>query len=102
MATAYKVGIHEHSKFIISYSINKIDFLKIYGSTREKVITPLNIKKAWKTAGLESLDSEVILKQLPARLSVDQPTTSLSTVTYTGSTGEAVYVLVISANVVSP
>ena len=32
LATAYKASIRECSKFIISYSIDKIDFLEIYGS----------------------------------------------------------------------
>src|SRR6266480_1859128 len=99
LATAYKVGICEYSKFIISYSINKIDFLEIYGSAREKAITPLNIKKAWKTAGLELLDPEVVLKQLPARPSVNRPITPPSTVTYTGPTGEAIHVPITPANV---
>ena len=86
-------------RFIISYLIDKIDFLEIYGFAREKVITPLNIKKAWKTTGLEPLDSEVVLKQLPARPSVDRSTTPPSTVTYMGLTGEAVHVPVTPANV---
>jgi len=63
----YKASICEYSKFIVSYSIDKIDFLKIYGFAQEKVITPLNIKKAWKTAGLKLFDPEVVLKQFPVR-----------------------------------
>jgi hypothetical protein len=99
LATAYKAGVRERSKFIVSYSIDKIDFLEIYGSAREKAITPLNIEKAWKAVGLEPLDPEVVLKQLPARPSVNRPITPPSTVTYTGPTGEAIHVPITPANV---
>lgn len=36
LAIVYKAGIREQSKYIVSYSINKIDFLEVYNLTREK------------------------------------------------------------------
>jgi hypothetical protein len=49
-----KAGVRERSKYLVSYSIDRnIDFLEIYGAARNKAITPTNIKKSWKSVGLE-------------------------------------------------
>ena len=85
LATAYKAGVRERSKYIVSYSIDKIDFLEIYNAARDKAITPTNIGKAWKSAGLEPWDPELVLKQLPKRPSI-QPTTPPLNITQKGPT----------------
>jgi DDE superfamily endonuclease len=46
LATAYKAGVQERSKYIVSYNINKVDFLEIMGAAQEKAITPINVQKA--------------------------------------------------------
>ena len=46
LMTAYKADIQEQSKYIISYSIDKINFLKIYNTVRDKVIILMHIGKA--------------------------------------------------------
>jgi hypothetical protein len=46
LATAYKAGVQERSKYIVSYNINKVEFLEILGEARDKAITLLNIEKA--------------------------------------------------------
>jgi len=46
LSTAYKNGVRERSKYIVSYSIDKIEFLEILGEARDAAITPINIEKA--------------------------------------------------------
>jgi len=36
LASLYKKGIQERSRFLINYSIDKVDFLEIYRSAREE------------------------------------------------------------------
>ena len=98
LSTVYKAGVRERSKYIISYSIDKIEFLEILGKARDKAITLLNIEKAWKAAGLEPYDPEVVMNQLPKR-PIAQPAIPPSTVTWTGPTGEAVQVPITPSNV---
>jgi hypothetical protein len=45
LATAYKAGIQEQSKYIVSYNIDKLDFLEIISIAREKAIILINIQK---------------------------------------------------------
>jgi hypothetical protein len=99
LANAYKAGVRERSKYIVSYSIDKIDFLEIYGTARDKAITPVNIEKAWKAVGLEPWDPEIVLGQLPKQPSVRPATPLTSTVSWTGPTGEIVEVPITPANV---
>jgi DDE superfamily endonuclease len=98
LATAYKAGVQERSKYIVSYSVDKIEFLEILKEARDKAITPLNIQKLWKAVGLEPYNPEVVLRQLP-----EQPTaqlvTPLSTITWTGPSGEVVQVPITPANI---
>jgi hypothetical protein len=100
LATAYKAGVRKRSKYIVNCSIDKIDFLEIYGAARDKAITPINIEKAWKVAGLEPWDPEAILSQLPPLPSIRPVTPPPSTVSLTiGPTGETVQVAITPANV---
>jgi hypothetical protein len=46
LANAYKARVRERSKYIVSYSIDKIDFLEILGTARDRAITLINIEKA--------------------------------------------------------
>jgi hypothetical protein len=46
LAALYKKGVRERSRFLIDYSINKVDFLEIYKVARAGAITELNIFKA--------------------------------------------------------
>jgi hypothetical protein len=84
-------GVRERSKCIISYSIGKSDFLEILGVARDKAITPVNIKKAWKAVGLEPLDPEVVLNNFPnsspppLRVSLTSPTSEVVHVPVTPS-----------------
>ena len=86
-------------QYIISYSIDKIDFLKIYNAIKDKVITLINIRKAWKSAELELCNSELILKQLPKRPSI-QPTTLSLNITQKDPTGKFIEVPNTLANMV--
>ena len=98
LATYYNAGVRERSKYIVSYSIDKIDFLEILGEARDKAISPANIQKAWESVGLEPYNPKVVLEQLPKQPSV-RPATPLSTVTWTRPTGEEVQVPITPANV---
>ena len=68
LANAYKSGVQEKSKYIVSYSIDKLDFLEILGLARDKAITPINIQKAWAAVGLEPFDLSIVQGQLPNQL----------------------------------
>jgi hypothetical protein len=46
LATAYKARVQEQSKYVVSYSIDKVEFLEILKEAQDKAITPLNIQKA--------------------------------------------------------
>ena len=46
LAALYKKGVRERLRFLIDYSINKVDFLEIYKVARVGAITELNIFKA--------------------------------------------------------
>jgi len=46
LAALYKKGVRERSRFLIDYSIDKVDFLEIYKVARARAITELNISKA--------------------------------------------------------
>jgi hypothetical protein len=98
LATAYKAGVRERSKYLVSYSIDKIDFLEIYGAARNKAITPTNVKKSWKAVGLEPWDPGLVLKQLPDRPSA-RPNTPPSITTRKGPTGISVEVPFTPLNV---
>jgi DDE superfamily endonuclease len=82
LATAYKAGVRERSKYIVSYNIDKLEFLEILSGARDKAITPLNIEKAWAGVGLEPYDPEIVMKRAPKRPS--RPVTPPSAVTLTG------------------
>ena len=43
LATAYKASVREQSKYIVSYNIDKVDFLEIIGAAQQKAITPINV-----------------------------------------------------------
>ena len=73
--------------------------MEIYNAARDKVITSMNIGKAWKSVGLELWDLELVLKQLPKRPSI-QPTIPLLNITQKGPTGKSIEVPNIPANVV--
>lgn len=45
LTTVYKAGIQEQSKYIVSYNINKVDFLEIIDTVQQKAIIPINIQK---------------------------------------------------------
>jgi hypothetical protein len=98
LASAYKSGVRERSKFIVSYSIDKVDFLEIYRTARDQAITNENIRKAWKTSGLEPLNPEIALAKLPKKPDA-RPSTPPSTVTLTGPSGESVQVPITPGNV---
>ena len=53
LATAYKSDVRERSKFIVSYLIDKVDFLEINRTARDQAITSENKQKAWKASGLD-------------------------------------------------
>jgi hypothetical protein len=46
LATAYKARVQEQSKYVVSYSVDKVEFLEILKEAQDKAITPLNIQKA--------------------------------------------------------
>jgi hypothetical protein len=46
LANVYKARVREQSKYIVSYLIDKIDFLEILGTARDRAITLINIEKA--------------------------------------------------------
>jgi len=98
LATAYKAGVRERSKYIINYSIDKVDFLEIMGTARDQAITPINVQKAWQAVRLEPYDPSLVMNQLPKR-PLARPITPPSTVTWTGPTGEAIQVPITLANV---
>jgi hypothetical protein len=76
LAALYKKGVRERSRFLINYSIDKVDFLEIYKIARAGAITESNISKAWKAVGLDPFEPDVVLKQLPGQTLVSlRPTT---------------------------
>jgi hypothetical protein len=76
LAALYKKGVCERSRFLIDYSINKVDFLEIYKIARAGAITESNISKAWKAVGFNPFKPNVVLKQLLSQTLVSlQPTT---------------------------
>jgi hypothetical protein len=75
-----------------------VDFLEIIGAARDKAITLINIQKAWQAVGLELYNLDIVISQLPEKPLV-QPATPLSTITWTGPTGEAIQVPITPANI---
>ena len=73
LATAYKLQLEKHTRLGVSYSIDKVDFIQLYGKAREEALTVKNMQSAWAKSGLVPLDSAVVTKKLP------QPPTSGST-----------------------
>jgi len=98
LATAYKAGVRERSKYIVSYGIDKVEFLEILKEAWDKAITLLNIEKAWKAVGLEPYNPKVVMQQLLEQLRA-RPATPPLTVTQIGLTGETVQVPVTLLNI---
>ena len=99
LAALYKKGVRERSRFLVDYSIDKVDFLEIYRSAREGAFTESNISKAWKAVGLEPFDPDVVLKQLPGQtLATIRPSTPLVIVSLSAR-GDTVQVPITLANV---
>jgi len=68
LATAYKKGIQERSRYSVVYSIDKVDFLEVYQAARKTAITPENVQKAWQATGIYPFNPQVVLSQLlPSR-----------------------------------
>jgi len=99
LANAYKSGVQEKSKYIVSYSIDKLDFLEILGLARDKAITPINIQKAWAAVGLEPFDPSIVQGQLPNQLSKRPVTPPLAVSLTIGPTGKTIKVPNTPANV---
>jgi hypothetical protein len=64
LAALYKKGVCERSRFLIDYSIDKVDFLEIYKRARAGAITESNISKAWKAVRLDPFEPDMVLRQL--------------------------------------
>lgn len=62
LAIAYKNHVHRTTLFGASYSIDKVDFLELYGRARSEAITPINIRKAWEKIGLLPFNPELVLR----------------------------------------
>lgn len=68
LATAYKKGIQERSRFSVIYSIDKVDFVEVYQAARKTAIIPENVQKAWQATGIHPFNPQVVLSQLlPSR-----------------------------------
>ena len=65
LATAYQKGVQDITRFGFAYSIDKVDFLDVYQKARTLAITLANIQKAWNRTGLNPLNCDVVLEQLP-------------------------------------
>ena len=63
LSTIYKNDFHETIRYEIDYAIDKIDFLKIFKSIREKKMTISNIQNVYAKTNFESFNSEFILHQ---------------------------------------
>lgn len=63
LLTTYKNDLHEMTRYEIDYAIDKVDFLKLLKSTREKAMTISNIENAYAKTNLESFNFEFILHE---------------------------------------
>ncbi len=95
LAAIYKNLVHRTTLFGASYSIDKVDFLELYGRARTEAITPVNIYKAWEKAGLLPFNHELVHYRLPQKDETNEqynvtirPTTPPeATISYSGPEG---------------
>lgn len=97
LSIAYKNYVHRVTQLGACYSIDKVDFLKLYRLAKQDAITPLNIQKAWAATGLLPFDPQVVLKHFPQKQSEQyeqynvtiRPTTPPEAIiSYTSKNGE--------------
>jgi hypothetical protein len=100
LAALYKKRVCKRSRFLIDYSIDKVDFLEIYKIAWARAITESNISKAWKAVRLDPFKLDVVLKQLPGQTLMSlQPTTPLVLTVSLILNSDEVQVLITPANV---
>ena len=63
LSIIYKNNLHAMTQYDVDYVIDKIDFLKLFKSAREKAMTISNIQNAYKTIDFESFDFQSILHE---------------------------------------
>lgn len=64
LATAYKNLVHDNTRYAANYLIDKTDFLELYRKAQYDAITPYNIQRAWKKAGLHPFNPQLVLQKL--------------------------------------
>ena len=62
LSEAYRSSVCKKSKYLYTYSVDKVAFLQILGDAREEAITLTNIEKAWAKIGLELFNPKIIME----------------------------------------
>ena len=79
LATAYKLQLEKHTQLGVGYSVDNVDFIKLYGKAQEEALTVKNIQSAWAKSGLTPLDPTIVTKKLSQPHPKTPPELSITT-----------------------